>query len=249
MAEYHYLTFSWILGGIIEAASGLSLKEVLDQRICTPLGLDADALHIGYLPDRLLHRTASLEVPRTLRTRRSGILGVFSRGVARAEALALTLVGNMRTWRSICLPSSNGYMTTDALARIYGALSNNGALRDSSPLVSARTMQTVVATASDKTLACRTRGIAQVLGSPPDAALALGFSPWCNPAISGGHDVLWHNGLGGCVGLGHTGKHYAVAVLKNSYQPASADGAGVASLPQDALDVISIVEAFVDSHA
>ena len=51
-AAYHYVTFSWILGGIVEGASGMSLKNVIDSRICSPLGLHPDALHIGCLPPR-----------------------------------------------------------------------------------------------------------------------------------------------------------------------------------------------------
>ena len=34
--------------------------------------------------------------------------------------------GNSALWRSVCLPSSNGFFTAGALARMYGALTNSG---------------------------------------------------------------------------------------------------------------------------
>jgi hypothetical protein len=52
-----------------------------------------------------------------------------------------------------------------------------------------------------------------VLGTPGRAALALGFSPWSNPAVAGGRHVLWHNGLGGSVGLAHTASHFSISVF------------------------------------
>ena len=36
--------------------------------------------------------------------------------------------GNAKRWRGICLPSSNGLCTADAVARVYGALANHGCL-------------------------------------------------------------------------------------------------------------------------
>ena len=52
-----------------------------------------------------------------------------------------------------------------------------------------------------------------MLGTPGRAALALGFSPWSNPAVAGGRHVLWHNGLGGSVGLAHTASHFSISVF------------------------------------
>ena len=147
-------------------------------------------------------------------------------------------------------------------------------------------------------------GIARVLGTPGGAALALGFSPWSNPAVAGGRHVLWHNGLGGSVGLAHTASHYSISVcafsrslplfplpphpllfplppsrttqshffglrtlsrptpparplalplpplprqvLKNAYEPGTLGSHdGIVTLPDDVLDLISVVENFV----
>jgi hypothetical protein len=76
----------------------------------------------------VLSRTALLEVAHVFRCRRRGVTALFLRAAACIEALAFCVLGNLPTWRAICLPSSNGFMTADALARIYAALANDGAL-------------------------------------------------------------------------------------------------------------------------
>lgn len=71
-----------------------------------------------------------------------------------------------------------------------------------------------------------------------------GFSPWVNPSM------LWHNGLGGSVGLANTKFHYTISILKNAHEPGVLGAHdGIVSLPDDVLDLIAIVESSISSSS
>ena len=73
---------------------------------------------------------------------------------------------------------------------------------------------------------------------------------WRNdPCRKPRYQVLWHNGLGGSLGMGHVGSSFSVSVLKNAYDPGAGSQHGIVSLPEDVLEFVSIVESFVESHA
>jgi hypothetical protein len=42
------------------------------------------------------------------------------------ESFLFRTIGNSDVWRNVCLPSSNGFFTANALGRMYGALANSG---------------------------------------------------------------------------------------------------------------------------
>jgi hypothetical protein len=44
------------------------------------------------------------------------------------ESFLFCTIGNSDVWRNVCLPSSNGFFTANALGRMYGALANSGSL-------------------------------------------------------------------------------------------------------------------------
>lgn len=60
---YSALVYGWVIGGLIEAATGLSLAEALKQYLTEPLGI-AEACYFG-VPKAELHRVAKL--PRDFR--------------------------------------------------------------------------------------------------------------------------------------------------------------------------------------
>jgi len=68
------------------------------------------------------------------------------------EGWVFVAAGNAALWRKVCLPSSNGFFTVDALARMYGALTNAGTLAPSEgqhTLVQSSTLDQVVASWRD----------------------------------------------------------------------------------------------------
>ena len=40
--QYHYLSYGWIIGGIIRAVTGQHFKDFVRQRIATPLGVQSE---------------------------------------------------------------------------------------------------------------------------------------------------------------------------------------------------------------
>ncbi|CAI5502554.1 unnamed protein product [Closterium sp. Naga37s-1] len=61
--EYHYLSFGWLAGGIIEAAAGQSFQAVLDAVLARPLGVRGE-FYVG-IPAGVETRLATLSLERT----------------------------------------------------------------------------------------------------------------------------------------------------------------------------------------
>ncbi len=161
------MSFSWIIGGIVERVSGLHIHELICQRVAAPLGQDGNML-VGLLPPALQHRAARLETPHVfspLPFGWDGEGGAGGGGIERGggewlkqrvfswlEGWVFVAAGNAALWRKVCLPSSNGFFTVDALARMYGALTNAGTLAPSEgqhTLVQSSTLDQVVASWRD----------------------------------------------------------------------------------------------------
>lgn len=147
---YHGLTFGWLVGGLVEKASGKPLAQVLREELAEPLHLDG--CYMG-VPDSELHRCAHLITPRmpgehvkkpsgnTLgkRVKRLQVEGVkgalrlsgfdpetITQGLAPHGMAAFDW--NARgTWQA-CIPGAGGMFNARSLARIYAALGNGGAL-------------------------------------------------------------------------------------------------------------------------
>ena len=142
------------------------------------------------------------------------------------------------------MPSSNGFFTAGALGRIYGALSNSGALaattesQEQQKLVSGETVAMVVESWKDKVM---NRG-ATTQENSDFARRAIGFSPWVDRTVSPDPDevcTLCHNGVGGCLALGEIETGLAIVVLKNTFEPvAVVGGSGVSPDVRDMVEVI-----------
>jgi CubicO group peptidase (beta-lactamase class C family) len=120
---YHALTYAWLVGGIVQGATGRHIGEVIQTEIARPLGV-ADELFCG-IPEGVEDRLATLQ------------------GVEAAEPLPIPpdhdffkAMPTTLDWRPFnelrvrraCIPSANGHFSARALARMYGALANGGAL-------------------------------------------------------------------------------------------------------------------------
>ncbi|MCX7586892.1 serine hydrolase domain-containing protein [Phenylobacterium sp. 58.2.17] len=116
---YHPITFGYLAGEIFRRVDGRTMGTALREDLAGPFGLD---LWIG-LPDAEHHRAADLQRPSGLPTfgeinaaTKAAFLTPWSSPAGRGQA----------EWRRIEIPSANGHATAPALARLIGALANDG---------------------------------------------------------------------------------------------------------------------------
>jgi len=149
---YHALTYGWLVGEVIQRASGRSISQLLQEKLAAPLALDG--CYIG-VPESEHQRVAMLLMGRTddaikpapslagklkketLKSLRNGFIGLQKRGLTPdfspfEDAVTVRdfhprkLVSSRGLNAS--MPALNGVFTARALARLYGALANGGEL-------------------------------------------------------------------------------------------------------------------------
>ncbi|HZZ67878.1 MAG TPA: serine hydrolase domain-containing protein [Phenylobacterium sp.] len=177
---YHPITFGYLAGEIFRRVDGRTMGAALREDLAEPFGLE---LWIG-LPDPEASRVAELQRPRTLpdfghrneATKAAFLTPWAQPGGRGAEAL-----------RRFELPSATGQATALALARVMGALANDGWLDGGNILSPA-----LIAEAARE----RIRG--QDLVVPFEMSWAAGFMrnetvhPW-----GPGNQTFGHSGWGG----------------------------------------------------
>jgi CubicO group peptidase (beta-lactamase class C family) len=116
---YHPITFGYIAGEIFKRVDGRTMGTALRQDLAEPFGLD---LWIG-LPDSEFGRVAELQRPSALpdfgeinEPTKAAFLTPWSSPAGRGQA----------EWRRMEIPSANGHCTAEGLARLMGALANDG---------------------------------------------------------------------------------------------------------------------------
>ncbi|WP_310541563.1 serine hydrolase domain-containing protein [Phenylobacterium sp.] len=116
---YHPVTFGYIAGEIFRRVDGRTMGTALRQDLATPFELD---LWIG-LPDAEHGRAADMQRPKGAAkfgeinaATRAAFLTPWSSAGGRGQA----------EWRRTEIPSANGHATALALARLFGALANDG---------------------------------------------------------------------------------------------------------------------------
>ena len=116
---YHPITFGYIAGELFRRAEGRTMGTALREDLAQPFGLD---LWIG-LPDAEFGRVADLQRPSALpefgehnEATRAAFLTPWSSPGGRGQA----------EWRRMEIPSANGHATAEALAKLMGALANDG---------------------------------------------------------------------------------------------------------------------------
>lgn len=145
--NYHYLTFAWILGGFIEEVTGDSYENYLMKHLIAPLGLENE-IHMGGLPDEIAREELAVVTARTLRDRtevsskdrppggRMQPPADSERNNTEArsrlakfrgkEQLLNPTVFNMQSVRGAKIPSANGHMSSQALAKLMHAVTTSG---------------------------------------------------------------------------------------------------------------------------
>lgn len=121
---YHALTYAWIVGAIVQGASGRHIKDFIRTEIAEPLGI-ADEMYVG-IPDGIEDRLTTLKAappppPDSPVAKIPPDHDFFKAMPAQSD-----FTFNDMRLRKACVPSANGHFTARALARMYGALANGG---------------------------------------------------------------------------------------------------------------------------
>ncbi|CAB4266539.1 unnamed protein product [Prunus armeniaca] len=127
---YHYLSYGWICGGIIEHASGRKFKEILEEAFIHPLQIEGE-MYIGIPPgveSRLATLTPDTEDLKKLSglSSRTDLPSSFQPDNIIQLASVLPAVFNMLNIRRAIIPAANGHCSARALARYYAALVDGG---------------------------------------------------------------------------------------------------------------------------
>ncbi len=195
---YHPITFGYLAGEIFRRVEGRTMGTALREDLAQPFGLD---LWIG-LPDSEFERVAELQRPTALpdfgqhnEATRAAFLTPWSSPAGRGQA----------DWRRMEIPSANGHCTAEALARLMGALANDGLL-DGGDILS----PALIAEASRQ----RIRG--QDLVLPFEMSWGAGFMrnevvhPW-----GPGAQTFGHSGWGGSCAFADPERRLAGAYVMN----------------------------------
>ncbi len=200
---YHADNDQLIFGGLVRAVTRRHSQEVLSEHVLEPLEI-ADALFVG-IPDDVEGRLATIE----LRAPGYGMDPPTDPDWLAAMPTELWALLETPAVRRACLPSSNGYMSARALAKIYGALAADGVV-DGVRLVSRERVPDLYRFITDDTdivLGWRERkGIGFLLGGELD-----GERGPMGPRST----AFGRPGAGGPIGFADTEVGLAVAVLSN----------------------------------
>ncbi|KAE9588953.1 hypothetical protein Lal_00012681 [Lupinus albus] len=127
---YHYLSFGWLCGGIIEHASGKKFQSILEEAIVRPLHIEGE-LYIG-IPPGVESRLAALTVDTDDLRNLSAISGrpdlpssFQPQRIAEIATTVPSLFNTLHARRAI-IPAANGHLSARALARYYAALADGG---------------------------------------------------------------------------------------------------------------------------
>jgi CubicO group peptidase (beta-lactamase class C family) len=199
---YHPITFGYLAGEIFRRVDGRRMGAALREDLAEPFGLD---LWIG-VPDTEAGRVAELQRPNALpdfghqneATRAAFLTPWAQPGGAGAPAL-----------RRFDLPSATGHATALALARVMGALANDGWL-DGDDILS----PALIAEAARQ----RIRG--QDLVLPYEMSWGAGFMrnetvhPW-----GPGNETFGHSGWGGSCAFADPERRLGGAYVMNRQSP------------------------------
>ncbi|WZZ01144.1 hypothetical protein YC2023_073472 [Brassica napus] len=128
--SYHYLTFGWLCGGILEYASGKKFQEILEESIVKPLKIDGE-LYVG-IPPGVESRLATLTLDSDELNKIPSIPSqpelpsTFQPVQIFQIASSLPVLFNTLNVRRATIPAANGHCSARALARYYAALADGG---------------------------------------------------------------------------------------------------------------------------
>jgi len=121
---YHYLSFGWILDGVVQRVAGMSLKDYVQANIANKLGLERSLLVGTSSTDNLASLgLKKLLVSRPENTDESSTAGASGRRPVTSPSLLMnpTFFNNLRV-RAASIPAANGHFSARGLATFYNAL-------------------------------------------------------------------------------------------------------------------------------
>lgn len=193
---YHSYTFGYLIGEIARRATGLDMRELLLEWICSPLGIE-DQLYFG-VPDDVLPRLARLENAPGWPAEPPGTTSVLAPWERRPSAE----LGNSRDLLRADVPSV-GTATARGLATMYNALLTG-------ELVSPAQLAELSAVAFE--------GDDQVFGNPARLALGYPIGRIGAPAAENSTAFGWPGG-GGSYAYADPTTGVAFALTKNRITP------------------------------
>jgi CubicO group peptidase (beta-lactamase class C family) len=219
---YHAFTYAWVVGGIVQGATGRHIKDVIQEEIARPLGVEGE-MYVG-IPDGVEDRLTYLK---TAPTPGSAVRPAAMPQIPADHEMFKAMPPNsevnfndMRV-RKACLPSANGHFSARALARMYGALANGGEI-DGVRLVSPgriASMQRLCTNQPDKVIMMPVRkGIGFFLGQTLNGV---------HGAQGPRESSFGHAGAGGSIAFADPEIGLSIAVTLNQMQPAAMQGEGV----------------------
>lgn len=218
--SYHYLTFGWILAGLVRKIELAEFADVLRAQVSTPLGLESEMMlgvpqEVMDANERLAHLelnaspSASAGAPNS---QSSGENSKRAAEAARAIPLLSPTLFNMRRIRSACVPAANMHCSARALARFYAGLAPGPS--GASALFGAEMLRSLQL-AGDETTCLPSDS--STYDSNPSSEFGLGMKLFNFSTKHSGQVLsgIGHAGLGGSVGLVIPDLGVGIAVTTN----------------------------------
>lgn len=189
---YHAVTYGWLLSGLARAVTGMGMRELFRAELAR--NLDTDGLHLGRPPTGGPTVAAQTLFPQSavptpifdyLAPKVAGLSFSGMLGAVYFPGITSLLQGDM-PFLDTEMPAANGVVTARGLARMYGALANDGVI-DQTRLLSSEL----------------THGLVGEVDLSPDINIGIPFSyhrGFQSSPIPGFLAGFGHIGLGGTIG-------------------------------------------------
>ncbi|KAF5774289.1 putative carboxylesterase [Helianthus annuus] len=222
---YHYLSYGWLCGGIIEHASGKKFQDVLEEAIVRPLNIEGE-LYIG-IPPGVESRLATVTLDHDIYKPNSFSIPRPSSYTFNMMSSIIPLSNTLNVRRAI-QPAANGHFSARAVARYYATLVDGGVVPPRHPSLSeSHPMSDKV----DIKIFTSPKGKIHdaLLGSGdyedlivPDGQFGVGFIRFSetNGSVIG----VGHPGLGGSTGYCDINNRFAIAVTINNLSSGALTG-------------------------
>jgi CubicO group peptidase (beta-lactamase class C family) len=266
-AAYHAVSFSWLMGGIVDGATNRGPAHVatmLHDDLATPLNIPKDDICLGRIPQSLIPSLAFTEPPPTQCSKYERCDSATREAHGENKLLRFLIVNligpiegqivaafiGLKAWRDSCLPGNNCVISGRALGRIFGALANKGAAGGD------RFCSESVVVEMHKRVLAKPKGGEDIAFKHPDGKYAwlkardsCGFFPWACEDLQG-HEgrpdggVVGNEGMGGSFAYSDVKNGLAIAYCKSVYEPlavaggsVSVDGCNVARIVREHLNI------------
>ncbi|MBY6189501.1 beta-lactamase family protein [Microbulbifer agarilyticus] len=189
---YSPFLYGWTVGGLIEAASGRTVRDLYRSGIGDPLELDGGFGGVGHRSTHIadvgplkkpLPELRDNAIGRSIKEDRQGPVAT-----AFTNPVSLMMGTNGDAWRGALIPAANGHFSARDLAAVYGDLASDAPQLLSSGALADATQE-------------QTRGQDAILQT--DVAFGCGFlkSGAARDLAFGGAKGFGHPGAGGSVGF------------------------------------------------